>query len=157
LSACSSGAKRAPSATLPGASSVVVSPTTSTTCAPAPARLSQIEHVVFLIQENRSFDHYFGSYRGVRGFDDRRSGSRVFMQATPGSGRSVVPFRLDAATAEAQCAGASDIPIHDWLPQHESWNHGRMDGFVSTHAHFDSAAQAPFVMSYFTRDDLPFY
>ena len=75
----------------------------------------------------------------------------------PGSGKSVVPFHLDVATAMAQCAGNADIPIHDWLPQHESWNHGRMDAFVSTHAHFDTTAQAPFVMSYFTRDDFPFY
>jgi phospholipase C len=125
--------------------------------APRGRDLGAIEHVVIVIQENRSFDHYFGSYRGVRGFDDRGSGSRAFTQATPGSGKTVVPFRLDAATAKAQCAGGSDIPIHDWLPQHESWNHGRMDGFVSTHDHFDGAAQAPFVMSYFTRDDLPFY
>jgi phospholipase C len=42
--------------------------------APGPgscAKLSDIDHVVILIQENRSFDHYFGSYRGVRGFSDQ--------------------------------------------------------------------------------------
>ena len=33
--------------------------------------LGAVEHVVFLMQENRSFDHYFGTYPGVRGFDDR--------------------------------------------------------------------------------------
>jgi phospholipase C len=125
--------------------------------APRGQDLGAIEHVVIVIQENRSFDHYFGSYRGVRGFDDRRTGSQAFTQKMPDSGKSVVPFRLDAATAKAQCAGGADIPIHDWLPQHESWNHGRMDGFVSTHARFDSVEQAPFVMSYFTRDDLAFY
>ena len=37
---------------------------------PRCGRLTDIEHVVILIQENRSFDHYFGSYRGVRGFAD---------------------------------------------------------------------------------------
>lgn len=35
------------------------------------ANLTDIEHVVIFIQENRSFDHYFGSYRGVRGFSDQ--------------------------------------------------------------------------------------
>src|SRR5258705_11118001 len=35
------------------------------------AGLTDNEHVVFVIQENRSFDHYFGRYPGVRGFDDR--------------------------------------------------------------------------------------
>jgi len=39
--------------------------------APTCAGLTDVEHVVFLIQENRSFDHYFGRYPGVRGFDDR--------------------------------------------------------------------------------------
>src|ERR1700721_1526004 len=37
---------------------------------PAGSDLGAIEHVVFLMQENRSFDHYFGSYKGVGGFDD---------------------------------------------------------------------------------------
>ena len=119
--------------------------------------LGAVEHVVIVMQENRSFDHYFGSYRGVRGFDDRRSGAGVFTQTLPGSSASVVPFHLDAATAKAQCAGAADIPIHDWGPQHDSWNRGAMDRFVSTHAEFDGRAQAPLVMSYFTRRDLPFY
>eukprot|EP01133_Synstelium_polycarpum_P011686 gene11686-13645_t len=31
------------------------------------------EHVVFLMQENRSFDHVFGSLKGVRGFNDPRA------------------------------------------------------------------------------------
>src|SRR5438270_624085 len=51
--------------------------------------LSQIEHVIFFIQENRSFDHYFGTYRGVRGFADRhalklRDGSGLTVFAQPG-------------------------------------------------------------------------
>src|SRR5579864_5406374 len=33
-------------------------------------QLSDIKHVVLLMQENRSFDHYFGTMAGVRGFDD---------------------------------------------------------------------------------------
>src|SRR5262249_9683033 len=35
-----------------------------------PAKLTDIEHVIIFIQENRAFDHYFGSYRGVRGYQD---------------------------------------------------------------------------------------
>ena len=34
---------------------------------------SDIKHVVILMQENRSLDHYFGTMHGVRGFDDRTS------------------------------------------------------------------------------------
>src|SRR5689334_16436065 len=47
---------------------------------PACAKLSDIDHVIILIQENRSFDHYFGSYRGVRGFSDQ---SAAFQQPDP--------------------------------------------------------------------------
>jgi phospholipase C len=39
---------------------------------PKCGRLEDIEHVVILVQENRSFDHYFGTYRGVRGFTRAR-------------------------------------------------------------------------------------
>jgi len=42
--------------------------------APARGSLRDIEHVIFLIQENRSFDHYFGTLSGVRGFGDRHCG-----------------------------------------------------------------------------------
>ena len=32
--------------------------------------IADVKHVVILMQENRSFDHYFGTLRGVRGFGD---------------------------------------------------------------------------------------
>src|SRR5213596_1099628 len=47
---------------------------------PKCGQLTDIEHVVILIQENRSFDHYFGTYRGVRGFSDQ---SLAFHQPDP--------------------------------------------------------------------------
>src|SRR5579862_1444257 len=61
--------------------------------------IQDVEHVVFMMQENRSFDHYFGTLRGVRGFGDPRplelpSGRPVWDQ--PGKdGGTVSPFRLD--------------------------------------------------------------
>src|SRR5438445_385595 len=45
-----------------------------------PARLTDIEHVVLVMQENRSFDHYFGTYPSVRGFADRHALPGVFEQ-----------------------------------------------------------------------------
>ena len=47
--------------------------------------VNDVEHVVFMMQENRSFDHYFGTLRGVRGFGDPRAvklptGKSVFHQ-----------------------------------------------------------------------------
>src|SRR4029077_1749479 len=60
---------------LPGCASVSASPvSTASVC----AKLTDIEHIVIFIQENRSFDHYFGSYRGVRGFADH---SLAFQQS----------------------------------------------------------------------------
>jgi phospholipase C len=129
----------------------------ATAVAPRGSDLEAIEHIVFVMQENRSFDHYFGTYRGVRGFHDHHNGLGVFAQQLPAAGAAVLPYHLDRATLQAQCAGNVDIPNHDWRPQHESWANGHMDQFVSTHATFDGEAQAPLVMSYFERSDLPFY
>ena len=66
---------------------------------PAGSDLGAIEHVVFLMQENRSFDHYYGTYRGVRGFDDHPAGHLgAFAQAWPGGrDRRLLPFHLDSS------------------------------------------------------------
>ena len=144
-----------------GGSSVV---NQAATTLPAGSDLGSVEHVVMLMLENRSFDHYFGVYPGVRGFDDHPAGSNgVFAQSWPqASGAAhastLLPYHLDVATTMAQCAGNSDIPIHDWLPQHQSWNSGAMDSFVSTHSQAanDGGAQGPLVMGYLTRQDMPF-
>ena len=92
---------------------------------------------MILIQENRSFDHYFGSYRGVRGFSDR---SIAFQQPDPANTTispvgALLPFHLDTSTTNAACT--HDI-THDWVPQHQSWNNGAMDGFVSSRLPIDS-------------------
>src|ERR1700751_2214861 len=68
--------------------------------------IMDVEHVVILMQENRSFDHYFGTLRGVRGFSDPRavslpSGKRVCQQLGP-DGTSHTPFHLDTKTTSAQ-------------------------------------------------------
>jgi phospholipase C len=126
---------------------------------PAGSGLDAIEHVVVVMQENRSFDHYFGAYPGVRGFDDH-SGSHLgaFSQPWPGGDAAhLLPYKLDHATLQNQCAGNADVPIHDWSPQHESWARGRMTEFVSTHSkpRNDGPAQAPLVMGYFDRENIP--
>src|SRR6185437_9719735 len=69
--------------------------TTSTSC----AKISDIEHVVIFIQENRSFDHYFGSYKGVRGFADSSAGfHQPYPPITPDPPTGVLlPFHLDTS------------------------------------------------------------
>src|ERR1700692_4268645 len=95
------------------------------------AKVSDIEHVVILMQENRSFDHYFGSYRGVRGFADL---STAFQQPYPGNTSNapagvLLPFHMDTTKTNSACT--HDI-THDWVPMHQSWNSGAMNGFVTS-------------------------
>src|SRR5438876_5524598 len=125
---------------------------------PAPSvcsKLTDIEHVVIFIQENRSFDHYFGSYRGVRGFAEQ---SPAFQQPDPANTTNppagvLLPFHLDTSKTNAACT--HDI-THDWVPQHQSWDSGAMDGFVTSRLATNSN-DAVLALGYYTRADLPFY
>jgi phospholipase C len=129
---------------------------------PAGSDLGAIEHVIFLMQENRSFDHYYGTYHGVRGFDDHPKRSLgAFSQPYPANatrppvGR-LLPYHLDTATGLAECI--HDL-THNWVPQHQSRNGGAMDDFVKVHT--ESANDGPeygvLTMGYYTRSDLPYY
>jgi len=116
--------------------------------------LGAVEHVVFLMHENRSFDHYFGALGGVDGFNTK---SPAFAQAWPkGTHATLLPFHLDPATAMAECT--YDLS-HSWQAEHASWNNGAMNRFVSTHT--SSAYEGPelgtLTMGYYGSADLPFY
>jgi phospholipase C len=127
--------------------------------AAAPSRLNDIDHFIILMQENRSFDHYFGTLRGVRGFADAAplklpGGRSVFYQPdTQNPDGYVLPFHLDTARTSAQ--QLRDLS-HEWDPQHESFNGGKMDGWIAAHRKANGAA-GPLTMGYYTRADLPFY
>jgi len=131
---------------------------TAASVLPAGSDLGAVEHVVFLMQENRSFDHYFGFYPGVRGFDDHPTGSPgVFAQSWPGgSAPNLLPFHLDTASTNAECT--NDLS-HAWDVQHRCWDNGAMDRFVATHVQPDVEGPATGVltMGYYTRADLAFY
>ena len=117
---------------------------------PAPSRtgtIRDVEHVVIFMQENRSFDHYFGTLRGVRGFSDPRAialpnGKAVWFQ--PKGNAAVTPFHLDTRTTSAQCMKSLD---HSWKGSHDLWKHH--DAWIP--------AKTELTMGYFTRADLPFY
>jgi phospholipase C len=116
--------------------------------------LKDIEHIVILIQENRSFDHYFGTHKGVAGFQDPAAIPGVFGQAGyPTAASKLFPFHLDT-TQGGDCTNDID---HSWGPQHTYWNGGSMDKFVSEHVAVDGPANGPLCMGYYTRKDLPFY
>jgi len=142
-----------------------------TVVAKEPAKLTDIEHVVILMQENRSFDHYYGSMHGVRGYSDptisREPGESPFYQIDPLAVRSgslfpyVTPWHFDTKTTSAQEWGGLS---HAWSVEHGSWNSGLMDGFVVAHRigddlvdNYGTSNNAPGTMAYFTREDIPYH
>ncbi|MEV4458333.1 phosphocholine-specific phospholipase C [Microbispora sp. NPDC049633] len=114
-----------------------------------PGSLADVEHVVFVMLENRSFDHYFGRMRGVRGFGDRNAVStRVWRPIFEQDG--VLPF---SAREAAERAGADpmllDTHDHTWLGTQNAWAMGWNDAWVPN--------KGPGSMAYYDRLDLPFH
>jgi len=111
--------------------------------------IRDVEHVVILMQENRSFDHYFGSLPGVRGFGDRftipqASGQPIWHQRDL-SGTDILPFHLDGSIGNAQRV---DGTPHGWSDAHHAWNDGRYGYWpVYKRAH---------AMGYYRQAELPF-
>jgi phospholipase C len=127
---------------------------------PAGSDLGAVEHVVFLMMENRSYDHYFGTYPRGRGFDDHPAHKLgVFAQEYPAGGNLdpphvLLPFRLRRPADEC----TKDLN-HNWGPMHQCWDDGRMDAFVRVHT--SSAREGnptgALTMGYYTREELGFY
>ncbi len=143
---------------VPDALGAAAGPARARRCA---GSLKDIEHIVILMQENRSFDQYFGTFPGVRGFGDRRNRQAFFQPGYHGPGARnghLVPFHVDGRTAAAQCLGNLDAPTHNWVPQHQSWNGGRNDRFYGVHSlASNDKTLAPNVMAYFKQQDIPYY
>ncbi|CAM2153172.1 Non-hemolytic phospholipase C [Pararobbsia alpina] len=113
--------------------------------------IEDIEHIVILMQENRSFDHYFGTLRGVRGYGDTRvtplpSGKPVWHQPNPATAGEVLPFHPDAPNLGL--AFIEDL-AHDWTTTHAAWNNGQYNQWVP--------AKGTTTMAYLTRQDIPFH
>ncbi|KIF77438.1 phospholipase C [Streptomyces sp. 150FB] len=111
--------------------------------------IKDVEHIVVLMQENRSFDHYFGSLRGVRGFGDPRpvtpvGGTSVWHQSD--GTKDVLPYRPAAKDLGMQFIAGLD---HDWAGGHQAWNQGRYDQWIP--------AKSAGTMAHLTRDDIPFH
>ncbi len=117
------------------------------------APISDIKHVVVLMQENRSFDHYFGAMPGVRGFSDPTVSKKVFYQKDPSNPKGyLLPFHADTTKTNAEQIPSTS---HSWGPLHDSWDQGKMDAFVTAHIASDGTA-GQYTMAYFKRDDIPF-
>jgi phospholipase C len=147
--------------------------------------IQDVEHVVILMQENRPFDHHFGTLRGVRGFNDPRAvninlplqgggttPASVFLQPAgaanvtagfavpsgsvggPADAVEVVPpWRVnpDAVSPGLKSLGGIYLPgtDHGWGATHSAWNNAQYDNWANQNG--------PMVMSYMTRDDLPYH
>src|ERR1041384_841733 len=121
--------------------------------------IADVEHVVILMQENRSFDHYFGTLNGVRGFGDRFpipvpdapgiAKKTVWLQANGATAPApsvVAPFRLDTRAAFAVMRGTGTP--HTWATAQGAWDDGRL--------HQWPMFKTDRAMGYFTREDIPF-
>src|SRR5215475_8040503 len=76
--------------------------------------IQDVEHIVILTQENRPFDHYFGTLRGVRGFNDPRA-VRINLPLKSGNGSTPVSVFLQPAGAANEAAGFAVPPNFDDL------------------------------------------
>jgi phospholipase C len=115
-----------------------------------PAAMSDVKHVVILMQENRSFDHYYGSMSGVRGFGDRTAvvqpnGLDVFHQTVSGTDY-LLPYHVDTFTVDGQDDGSL---YHDWDTQHQAVANGANNGWI--------AAKTEPTMAYFDEADIPYH
>lgn len=108
------------------------------------------EHIVFLMQENRSFDHMFGKLKGVRGFNDPRAftkpdGEKVWLQKDE-AGNSYAPFHVDIHKTRITWQGG--LP-HSWNDQVAARNNGHYDKWVPV--------KSLLSLGYYERSDIPFY
>jgi phospholipase C len=117
------------------------------------------EHVVFLMQENRSFDHIFGSLQGVRGFNDPRAirlanELPVWLQ-TDQQGNTYCPFRLN--TLDSKAAWMGSLP-HTWSDQTDARNEGKYDQWLNVKMPRKKDYEGmPLTLGYGVREDFPFY
>ncbi len=127
---------------------------------PAPGTtFMDAEHIVFLMQENRSFDHAYGTLQGVRGFNDPRAirlpnNNLVWLQSNK-EGDTYAPFRLNIKDTKA--TWMSSLP-HSWSNQVDARNDGKYDKWLdSKRSGHKEYASMPLTLGFYNREDIPFY
>lgn len=110
--------------------------------------IKDLKHIVILMQENRGFDHYFGTMRGVRGYGDRfpvplESGKPVWFQSN--GERELTPFHMDPQAFNALLAPSTP---HSYSDSQAAWNQGKF-GYWPKFKRDNS-------MGYYRREDIPF-
>jgi phospholipase C len=113
-----------------------------------PPAEGQIDHVIVVMMENRSFDHYLGALRLEEGREDidGLTGDEINLGA---EGETFGPFHLDE--------NCQLDPPHSWGTSRDQFNDGANDGFVAAHegGEVSESGQSGWVMGYYGRDDLP--
>jgi phospholipase C len=99
---------------------------------------SVISHIVVVLQENHTFDNYFGTYPGA----DGTLGKGIRLPTSPGAPPTVAPSHSPTVTP-------ADLN-HNWASAHADYDTGKMDGFVYSEG-------SPSTLTYFDRSDLPRY
>ena len=102
---------------------------------------------VYMMLENRSYDHFLGSRTLLEG--KAGDGLQATFSNNDVNGNPIAPWQ---PTLDQMC---DPDPPHDWVPLHTSWNNGACDGFVIQHQldHNDPTLIDP--MQYLTRTQLP--
>ncbi|KLT67209.1 phosphocholine-specific phospholipase C [Pedobacter sp. BMA] len=117
------------------------------------------EHIVFLMQENRSFDHAFGMLQGVRGFNDPRAinlpdKNKVWLQ-TNKDGETYAPWHLDIKDTKIAWMGSTP---HNWTDQTDARNGGKYNRWLDVKKPYKATyAHMPLTIGYCKREDFPFY
>lgn len=111
--------------------------------------IQDVKHVVILTQENRSFDNYFGTLKGVRGFGDRftiplSDGRRVWEQYDEKKNK-IYPYHLDSRLGNAQRVNGTP---HAWRDGQDAWDMGRMGDWVKH--------KRPHSMGYYKKQELEY-
>jgi phospholipase C len=114
--------------------------------------IKDVKHVVLLMMENRSFDSYFGTFKGVRGYGDRfaapaPNGQNIFYQTYTKTNppTTYTPYHLDENQGNAQRAGSTP---HSWADTQAAWDQGRMNRWPD--------AKNPLSMGYYEDAEVPF-
>jgi len=121
--------------------------------------IADVEHIVILMQENRSFDHYFGTLNGVRGFADRFPipvpdapgivAKNVWYQPNQKANELpavIAPFRLNTVQ-QFPVIRVEGTP-HSWSDAQLAWDHGRMSAWPRIKQNHS--------LGYYAQADLPF-
>ncbi|MFW0716026.1 phosphocholine-specific phospholipase C [Pedobacter sp. N23S346] len=117
------------------------------------------EHIVFLMQENRSFDHAFGMMQGVRGFNDPRAidlpnKNKVWLQ-TNKEKDTYAPWHMDIKNTKIAWMGSTP---HNWTDQTDARNGGKYDKWLDVKKPYKATyAHMPLTIGYCKREDFPFY